>query len=307
MELLGAIEISQSSHEKRKDCESGSSRHQQNMIQRIQDIGSSTRGLVKVSLTCHNDVEKQNFHHPSIDEVLNFVERDLSKLYRKADGQFSLQKVLNDICEKYLEMGNGSLNISPTNGVPGSSHHLLRPTNASSMAEQVKGSVHKDDITNGSEKVKISLLQGCGGEDLPQFTYMPKSEVYQSAYVHTSLARISDEDCCPGCKGNCISSSLPCACARDTGGEFAYTPEGLLNPRFLESCISMKREPQSHHLSYCHDCPLERNNEGRPPRKCQGHLLRKFIKECWRKCGCTMDCGNRVVQRGMSRKLQVGV
>ncbi|KEH42259.1 SUVR2 histone-lysine N-methyltransferase [Medicago truncatula] len=38
---------------------------------------------------------------------------------------------------------------------------------------------------------------------------------------------------------------------------------------------------------------------------CKGHLVRKFIKECWRKCGCDMQCGNRVVQRGLSRKLQV--
>ncbi|RYQ90983.1 hypothetical protein Ahy_B09g096880 isoform D [Arachis hypogaea] len=41
------------------------------------------------------------------------------------------------------------------------------------------------------------------------------------------------------------------------------------------------------------------------PEECKGHLVRKFIKECWRKCGCDMQCGNRVVQRGLRCKLQV--
>ncbi|KAL6577210.1 Histone-lysine N-methyltransferase suvr4 [Orobanche minor] len=39
--------------------------------------------------------------------------------------------------------------------------------------------------------------------------------------------------------------------------------------------------------------------------KCKGHVNRRFIKECWYKCGCGMNCGNRVVQRGITAKLQV--
>ena len=162
-----------------------------------------------------------------------------------------------------------------------------------------------NDITKGAEKVRISLVDEIGSEGLPKFVYIPENTIYQNAYLHFSLARISDEDCCSSCSDNCLSSSVPCACARETGGEFAYTPTGLLRKDFLNTCISMSREPQKHHYFYCEDCPLERSKHKYLPDPCKGHLVRKFIKECWRKCGCSMYCGNRVVQRGISCKLQV--
>ncbi|XP_061340510.1 histone-lysine N-methyltransferase SUVR4-like [Gastrolobium bilobum] len=155
------------------------------------------------------------------------------------------------------------------------------------------------DIAKGSEKVKISLIDEIGGEDLPKFNYTPHNIIYQSANVNISLARIADEGCCSDCSGDCLSLSLPCACAQETGGEFAYTPQGLLKEEFLTSCMSMKDDPQDHHFVYCQECPLEKS------KRCKGHLVRKFIKECWRKCGCDMRCGNRIVQRGLTCKLQV--
>ncbi|KAE8663055.1 Histone-lysine N-methyltransferase SUVR4 [Hibiscus syriacus] len=161
------------------------------------------------------------------------------------------------------------------------------------------------DITKGTENVKISLLDATGKNELPKFTYMRDNIIYQEAYVHISLARIADEDCCSGCSGDCLSVPIPCACALETSGEFAYTTEGQLREEFLNSCISMKLEPQEHHFVYCLDCPLERSKNDYKPEKCKGHLVRKFIKECWRKCGCNMQCGNRVVQRGITCKLQV--
>ncbi|KAJ1409359.1 WIYLD domain [Sesbania bispinosa] len=106
-------------------------------------------------------------------------------------------------------------------------------------------------------------------------------------------------------KGDCLSLSFPCACSQETGGEFAYTPQGLLKEEFLTACMSMKIEPQDHHFVYCLECPLERPRDESKAEPCKGHLVRKFIKECWRKCGCDMQCGNRVVQRGLSCKLQV--
>ncbi|KAL0900920.1 hypothetical protein Bca101_084881 [Brassica carinata] len=156
------------------------------------------------------------------------------------------------------------------------------------------------DITKGSESVEISLVDEVGTEQVPKFTYIPHNIVYQNAYLHISLARISDDDCCASCKGDCLSADFPCACARETGGEYAYTKEGLLKEEFLDTCLKMKKAPDSFTKFYCQECPLERDNG-----KCEGHLLRKFIKECWRKCGCDMKCGNRVVQRGISCQLQV--
>ncbi|CAH2055119.1 unnamed protein product, partial [Thlaspi arvense] len=161
------------------------------------------------------------------------------------------------------------------------------------------------DITKGSESVEISLVDDVGTEEVPKFTYIPHNIVYQSAYLHVSLARISDEDCCANCKGDCLSADFPCACARETGGEFAYTNEGLLKEKFLDTCLKMKKAPETFHKFYCQDCPLERDNDSGTHGKCDGHLIRKFIKECWRKCGCDMLCGNRVVQRGIKCQLQV--
>nr|CAN78892.1 hypothetical protein VITISV_002899 [Vitis vinifera] len=167
-------------------------------------------------------------------------------------------------------------------------------------------SIHDiNDITKGAENVKISLVDEIGSEGLPNFFYLPENTIYQNAYLHFSLARISDEDCCSSCSDNCLSSLVPCACARETAGEFAYTPRGLLKRNFLDTYISMSKEPQKHHYFYCEDCPLERSKNQYLPDPCKGHLVRKFIKECWRKCGCSMYCGNRIVQRGITFKLQV--
>lgn len=163
------------------------------------------------------------------------------------------------------------------------------------------------DITKGTEKVKISLVDEIGNERVPVFVYSPQNTTYECAYVHVSLARISDEDCCAECNGDCLSSSIPCACARVTGGEFAYTPDGLLDPKLLKACIDIKTSSDTKHMLYCQDCPLQRAKNARKPGKCEGHVVRKFIKECWIKCGCNMQCGNRVVQRGISRKLQVSI
>ncbi|XP_039157112.1 histone-lysine N-methyltransferase SUVR4 isoform X2 [Eucalyptus grandis] len=165
--------------------------------------------------------------------------------------------------------------------------------------------INLTDITKGAEKVKISLADDPRNEHLPAFNYIPHNIIYQSAHVQISLARIADEDCCSSCMGDCLSSELPCACARETGGEFAYTPVGQLKEEFLESCKSLKVNPQEKDFVYCQDCPIERSRNDSRPEKCKGHLIRKFIKECWRKCGCDMHCGNRVVQRGITCKLQV--
>jgi len=111
--------------------------------------------------------------------------------------------------------------------------------------------------------------------------------MYQIANVNISLAWIADEDYCSDCSGDCVSLSVPCACSQETGGgEFAYTSQGLLSEKFLTDCMSMVKEPQHHHYVYCKECPIERTKNETKPEPCKGHLVRKFTKECWRKCGC---------------------
>ncbi|TVU16735.1 hypothetical protein EJB05_40312 [Eragrostis curvula] len=162
------------------------------------------------------------------------------------------------------------------------------------------------DISKGEEKVRISVVNEFGGPKCPPFFYYtPKNIVFRKAHVNISVARIGDEDCCADCFGNCLSAPVPCACARETGGEFAYTPDGLVRTAFLDECVSMNRFPEKHHKFFCKSCLIERSRNEASPEPCRGHLVRKFIKECWTKCGCNMQCGNRVVQRGMTCNLQI--
>lgn len=39
--------------------------------------------------------------------------------------------------------------------------------------------------------------------------------------------------------------------------------------------------------------------------ECIGHITRTFLKECGVGCSCQIHCPNRVVQHGVTRKLQV--
>ncbi|CAL5394512.1 unnamed protein product [Camellia sinensis] len=163
---------------------------------------------------------------------------------------------------------------------------------------------HADTHTKGQERVVISLVNEVNNECPPSFHHIPKNAVFQNAYVNFSLARIG-ENCCSICLGDCLSSSTPCACANEAGGDFPYTLDGLVKDEFLEECISMNHDPQKHCHFYCKECPLERSKNDDIIEPCKGHLVRKFIKECWGKCGGSKQCVNRVVQCGISCTLQV--
>ncbi|KAL9995217.1 putative [histone H3]-lysine(4) N-trimethyltransferase chromatin remodeling SET family [Helianthus debilis subsp. tardiflorus] len=163
------------------------------------------------------------------------------------------------------------------------------------------------DIAKGEESVVISYINEVNSELLPSFHYIPRNAVFQNAYVNFSLARIPKENCCSTCVGNCLTSSSPCQCALQTGGEFSYTSEGTMKEDILDHIIETNSDPQTCHFSYCKECPLEKakaKNEG-VVGTCKGHKERSFIKECWLKCGCSKKCGNRVVQCGIRYKLQV--
>ncbi|KAL5712023.1 [histone H3]-lysine(4) N-trimethyltransferase [Ranunculus cassubicifolius] len=158
-----------------------------------------------------------------------------------------------------------------------------------------------NDISKGEERVRIPVVSKINSEQYPPcFRYISRNAHYQGAHVNFSLARIGDEDSCTECFGDCLTAPIPCACTKETGGVFAYTVEGNVKKEFLDKCISMKRNPRTH---YCEDCPLERSKSGWG--KCKGHISKNFIKECWIKCGCDKQCGNRVVQRGISHRLEV--
>ncbi|XP_024958914.1 histone-lysine N-methyltransferase SUVR4 [Cynara cardunculus var. scolymus] len=243
-------------------------------------------------------IEEDNYRALADDIFQSFED----KTKHKSGAEGSMPSNMNTATQKKKRQNREPAeDIKPT-------AKLIRPVvqhgHSNSHGPTTKSIHNIKDITRGTEKMKISLIDEVGIE-LPKFVYIPQNTPYQDAYVHFSLARIADDGCCKRCIGDCLSSRVPCACSRDTGGEFAYTPQGLLKDEFLGACISMNCEPQNHHLFECQDCPLERAKNVQNPEPCKGHLVRKFIKECWRKCGCTMECGNRVVQRGPTCKLQV--
>ncbi|XP_056683039.1 histone-lysine N-methyltransferase SUVR4 [Spinacia oleracea] len=265
------------------------------------DIVSLPSGDVK--LCCVLALGKETCHTPDMDAVLKLVEEEFLRSHKIVGSPFCLKTLLEEVCKRFCELTTDSTNQS-----------LVRITSPEVISNEKKSEttsqffrsgikrppqLYVDDITKGEENVKISLVDERYNRQPPKFFYIPRNIIYQKAIVNISLARISDEDCCPGCSGDCLSSAVPCACARVTNGEFAYREDGLLNPEFLKACISENK------YVFCQDCPIERAKNESKPDKCKGHCVKKFIKECWSKCGCGTQCGNRVVQRGITRNLQV--
>ncbi|KAM7521748.1 hypothetical protein LguiA_011650 [Lonicera macranthoides] len=345
-----------------------------NVSTTILGIASSPLGEVKVSLSCNSAPGKPNFSLPSLDTVLKVVEDKCLRSYKVNDLNFSMTKLMKDMCACILELGTDSnndlqaaINVSQTLGLskkccaadaPSANHTPSSPSNGMVYTEvslpcngvdactqsdrnisqndreidnvmEHNGFDHTDsrslvdveqclvtlddtrcphdfsDIAKGQERIKIPLVNEINSESPPSFHYIPQNVVLEKAYLNFSMARIGDDNCCSACFGDCLLSSTPCACLHETGGEFAYTSEGLVKEKFLDECISMNRDPEKHCHCYCEECPLERSKNEGILEPCKGHLVRRFIKECWWKCGCSKLCGNRVVQRGINRKLQV--
>ncbi|KAJ6937191.1 hypothetical protein NC652_011760 [Populus alba x Populus x berolinensis] len=88
--------------------------------------------------------------------------------------------------------------------------------------------------------------------------------------------------------------ALSCTCAAETGGDFVYMLEELLKEEFLDEAIAVSSDPQRKHFYYCEICPLQNDRQQNlgKIKRCKGHLTRKFVKECWSKCGCNKKCGN---------------
>ncbi|KAI3782940.1 hypothetical protein L2E82_13001 [Cichorium intybus] len=274
------------------------------------DIASSSSGEIKISLSCR----KTKLSLTNVDTLLKTMEEKCLKSYKVLDPNFSVKKLMKDMCDCFLELGSNSTNDPPTEPsgtcANGKGMPSVTENNGDKKVEQngIENTESFDDvidIAKGQERVIISLVNEVNSECPPSFHYIPRNAVFQSAYVDFSLARIADDNCCPTCYGDCLTSSTPCPCAIQSGGKFAYTTDGLVKEELLDECIKMNRDPQKRVVDYCKECPLERSKNEEILEQCKGHLERSFIKECWLKCGCNKKCGNRVVQCGIKYKLQV--
>ncbi|KAF5763112.1 putative [histone H3]-lysine(4) N-trimethyltransferase chromatin remodeling SET family [Helianthus annuus] len=301
------------------------------------DIASSSDGEIKISLTC-NSTQNPNVSVTNVDMLLKRMEDRCLKSYKTLDPNFSVKKLMTCMCDSLLDTDpepdstppivNGSVGNEVEGACENGVHDTEPPLTVNgSVGNEVNDasengfqdiepqsqltadgtrSLHDiNDIAKGQESVIISLVNTVNTECPPAFHYISGNAVFQNAYVNFSLARIGDDNCCSACFGDCLTSATGCACALQSGGEYAYTKEGLAKAELIDECIKMNRDPQKHCLFYCKECPLERSKNEEIVEPCKGHSVRSFIKECWLKCGCNKQCGNRVVQRGIQRKLQV--
>jgi hypothetical protein len=300
-------------------------------------LSNSRKGNLSLSFN-PSLVNRSNFHMPDIESICKAMETTCLSTYKIIEPNFSFMKLLDDTCQCIIDLGSGSKPTVPQSLRPNqasssciplnnltrfdrSSVDGVRQNNSSNMQSiqhqlptRAKRQCHDaNDIAKGEECVRIPIVTSDNEALPPPFHYIPQNITSQDAYVNLSLARIGDENCCSKCFGDCLATPLPCACASETGGEFAYTRNVLLKKEILNSCVLMFEEPHKHPHFYYKICPLEKikidQKSDSPeakvnPDPCKGHLIRKFIKECWRKCGCTRNCGNRVVQRGITRNLQ---
>nr|XP_027188964.1 histone-lysine N-methyltransferase SUVR4-like isoform X2 [Cicer arietinum] len=352
-------------------------------------IASSAKGEVKLSLSCNSAIAGPDFRMANQEQLLKMMEDKCLRSYKITDPNFSIAKMLRDICDCMLEFStdsngdskegsmtrsgvdvlkeseahdtpivegnkeldilshssNGSVHVNSFSALV-SPRSPFSPTNQSSLddgvllskmdkshdfsqsdgkkqledpvspnsrslvivphhqltADDARSFHDVNDLTKGNENVQISWVNETTDDFPPSFNYIPQNLVFQDAHVNISLSRIGTADCC-SCVGSCVYSTH-CACTDKAGGELAYTAQGLMKEETLEECIAISHNPQQHYF-YCKDCPLERSKNDGCLEPCKGHLKRKFIKECWSKCGCGKQCGNRVIQRGITYNLQV--
>nr|GMD25134.1 probable inactive histone-lysine N-methyltransferase SUVR2 isoform X2 [Ipomoea batatas] len=68
------------------------------------EVASSTSGDMKVILNCSAVLGKPNFEMPSLDAVVKLMEDKCLSKYKDVDPKFSVIKVMQDVCECFLEL-----------------------------------------------------------------------------------------------------------------------------------------------------------------------------------------------------------
>lgn len=76
------------------------------------EIASSQSGEVKIILNYDSVLGRSDFHMPTLDAVVKLMEDKCLNEYKELDPNFSVMKVMTDICQCFWEMGSESTNKS---------------------------------------------------------------------------------------------------------------------------------------------------------------------------------------------------
>lgn len=75
-------------------------------------MASSQSGEVKIILNYGSVLGRSDFHMPTLDAVVKLMDDKCLKEYKELDPNFSVMKVMTDICQCFWEMGSESTNKS---------------------------------------------------------------------------------------------------------------------------------------------------------------------------------------------------
>ncbi|KAI3796354.1 hypothetical protein L1987_39024 [Smallanthus sonchifolius] len=292
------------------------------------DIASSLNGEVKLTFaTCK---PPPGFRIPSLDAVMKHVEDTYQEKIQGFGTRFSLSQLLKDICQCFMEQGNASDHVG--NMIPSFDNFKEPekqggPTNEPIQIPRFVVSNEFDHCLSG----KLRKQQMVGIDQLFFDNFKEPEKQGGPAIDPIQIPRFMGSSEFDHCLSGKLRKQQMVGIDELSGSrtaqialvivyplkypvrvllkpEVAYTSEGLVDEKFLKNCVDITLNSSKKDYFYCDDCPLERMKKRRTNQlqssSCKGHLVRKFIKECWYKCCCGFNCGNRVVQRGIQATLQ---
>lgn len=202
-------------------------------------------------------------------------------------------------------------------------HHLQKTSEVAqkspfelliSPALSKQGTILLEDLSYGLERYPIQVVSPNGSIiHPPEFGYIKESMVLVEEGGGGDLWRsvrksFRPKAGCKGCGTDCLTTgNSACVCALQSG-DFAYNTAGLLQAdtiKDLDDKLTLEYCNKGTGC-FCANLPIEDSSSGETS-VCRGHQPRTFVTECNSMCACHLKCGNRVIQHGMTVKVQVSL
>ena len=155
------------------------------------------------------------------------------------------------------------------------------------------------DLSRGLEKTPIPVVFSDVG--LPSFQYINTSMVHDRAYVNQTLSSLCEGSYCACPAGDCLTHLVRVYVRQLPTVVALHTWQADSSRMFFSNAESMR--PTTVPVTLQCYCTKLRRIES--VVTCGVHKSCAFISECNAKCGCHIDCGNRVVQQGMRYGVEV--